>query len=104
MGRHDEGFFTAKDNSRLFWVYDLPEESVQPKAHVALVHGYGDHCGRYSKTIEALVKQGYAVHAIDYRGHGQADGRRGHCDAFDQFVDDVELFWNRVSEKAGEKK
>ena len=101
MGRHDEGFFSAKDNLRLFWESDLPEK---PRAHLGLVHGYGDHCGRYRSTIDALVAEGIAVHAFDYRGHGQADGRRGHCDAFSDFIDDLELFWNRVRTAAGGKK
>jgi lysophospholipase len=104
MGRHDEGFFTARDNSRLFWISDLPDEAVQPRAHIAVVHGYAEHCGRYAKTIQALVKDGYAVHAFDYRGHGQADGRRGFCGAFTDYVDDLELFWNRVVAGSGGKK
>jgi len=101
MARHDEGFFNAKDNLRLFWESDVPDN---PKAHVAVIHGYADHCGRYRGVIDALVKDGFAVHAFDYRGHGQADGRRGHCDAFSQFVDDLELFWARVVKDAGGKK
>ena len=78
MGRHDEGFFSARDNLRLFWETDLPDGP--PRAHLGVVHGYADHCGRYRATIDALVGRGFAVHAFDYRGHGQADGRRGHCD------------------------
>ncbi|MHB8875864.1 MAG: alpha/beta hydrolase [Myxococcaceae bacterium] len=101
MGRHDEGFFSAKDNLRLFWECDLPEA---PRAHIGIVHGYADHCGRYRKTIDMLVGEGFAVHAFDYRGHGQADGRRGYCDAFEDFVDDLELFWNRVRAAAAGKK
>jgi lysophospholipase len=101
MPRHDEGFFTAKDNLRLFWESDLPDS---PKAHIAVIHGYADHCGRYRQVIDALVKDNFAVHAFDYRGHGQADGRRGFCDAFSDYVDDLELFWKRVRLAAGDKK
>jgi alpha-beta hydrolase superfamily lysophospholipase len=101
MAKHEEGFFNAKDNLRLFWESDIPDN---PKAHVAVVHGYADHCGRYRKVIEALVKDGFAVHAFDYRGHGQADGRRGHCDAFSEYVDDLDLFWARVRKAANGKK
>jgi alpha-beta hydrolase superfamily lysophospholipase len=101
MGRHDEGFFSAKDNLRLFWECDVPEA---PRAYVAIVHGYADHCGRFRKTIDALVADGFAVYAFDYRGHGQADGRRGYCDAFADYVDDLELFWNRVRKAAGANK
>lgn len=101
MSRHDEGFFSARDNLRLFWESTLPD---QVRAHVGIVHGYGDHCGRYRHTIEALAAEGLAVHAFDYRGHGQADGRRGHCDAFSDYVDDLEAFWQRLQKGAEGKK
>jgi lysophospholipase len=101
MPHHDEGFFNAKDNLRLFWVSDVPEA---PRAHVALVHGYGDHSGRYRPAIEALVAEGFAVHSFDYRGHGRADGRRGHAERWQEFVDDLEVFWARVRRAAGGQK
>jgi alpha-beta hydrolase superfamily lysophospholipase len=103
MARHDEGFFTAKDHLRLFWTLDLPD-TEPPRAHVALVHGYGDHIGRYRDAIAALVAQGFAVHGFDYRGHGRADGRRGHCERWGDFLDDLTLFWERVRKAAAGQK
>ncbi|MFL5350486.1 MAG: alpha/beta hydrolase [Hyalangium sp.] len=102
MARHDEGFFTAKDHLRLFWTLDLPEAA--PRAHVALVHGYADHIGRYRPVTEALVAEGFAVHGFDYRGHGRADGRRGFCDKWPDYLDDLALFWERVRKAAGGQK
>lgn len=102
MSRHDEGFFTAKDQTRLFWTLDLPEG--EPKAHVAVVHGYGDHIGRYRPIIDALVAGGYAVHGLDYRGHGRADGRRGFCEKWPDYLDDLEGFWQRVRRASGTRK
>lgn len=99
MPTHDEGFFTAKDGTRLFWASDLPDG--RPRAHVALVHGYGDHCGRYRDVIGALVADGFAVHGFDYRGHGRADGRRGYAQRWGDYVDDLERFWGRVRQAAG---
>src|SRR5688572_22887681 len=93
MATHQEGFFSAKDNLRLFWESDVPDA---PKAVVGVVHGYADHCGRFRGVIDYLVAAGFAVHAFDYRGHGQSGGRRGHVDHFDQYLDDLALFWNRV--------
>jgi lysophospholipase len=101
MVQHDEGFFTAKDNLRLFWESDVPQE---PKAHVGIIHGYMDHLGRYKRVRDALTAQGFAVHAVDYRGHGQADGRRSHCDRFEDYLDDVSRFWARVQQNLGGKK
>jgi lysophospholipase len=101
MARHDEGFFTAKDRLRLYWTSDLPEA---PRAHVAVVHGYADHIGRYRPVTEALLADGFAVHGFDYRGHGRADGRRGFCDKWPDYVDDLACYWERVRKAAGGQK
>ncbi|WP_163998309.1 alpha/beta hydrolase [Pyxidicoccus caerfyrddinensis] len=102
MARHDEGFFNGRDGTRLFWKSSLPDG--EPRAHVAVVHGYGDHFGRYGYVADALLADGFAVHGFDYRGHGRADGRRGYSEAWPHFVDDLETFWERVRKDAGGKK
>lgn len=102
MARHDEGFFNGRDGTRLFWKSSLPD--TEPRAHVAVVHGYGDHFGRYTSVADALLADGFAVHGFDYRGHGRADGRRGYAEAWAHFVDDLEAFWARVRRDAGGKK
>jgi len=99
--RHDEGFFSARDNLRLFWASDVPDA---PRAWVGVVHGYADHCGRYKGPIGHLAQQGLGVMALDYRGHGQADGRRGYCERFSDFVGDLDAFWQRLREAAAGKK
>jgi alpha-beta hydrolase superfamily lysophospholipase len=101
MASHDEGFFTAKDHLRLYWTSDLP---AAPRAHVALVHGYADHIGRYRPVTEALVAEGFGVHGFDYRGHGRADGRRGFCDKWPDYLDDLALYWERVRKAASGQK
>ncbi len=63
----------------------------EPCAVVALVHGYGEHMGRYSHVIEALVRREYAVYTIDHRGHGGSEGPRACVERFDYFVDDLHL-------------
>jgi lysophospholipase len=97
MARHEEGFFTSPDGLRLFWESDTPDA---PRAYVGLVHGYADHCGRYRNTIDDLVRDGFAVHAFDYRGHGQSDGRRGHCDKWGEYLSDLRSFYGRMAEAA----
>jgi alpha-beta hydrolase superfamily lysophospholipase len=99
MPRHDEGYFSSKDNTRLYWQSLFPDAA--PTAVVGLVHGYGDHSGRYKATMEDLVGRGFGVLAFDYRGHGKADGRRGDCLKWSDFVDDMTVFWERVRSAAG---
>ena len=95
--RIDEGFFSARDGVRLFY---RTERAAAPAGHVALVHGYADHLGRYVEITRALTSAGYTVHLIDCRGHGQSGGKRAHVDAFKDYLSDLELFLARVKEQA----
>jgi acylglycerol lipase len=61
-----------------------------PKAVILLVHGLGEHLGRYEEMATKLANQGVAVFAFDHRGHGQSDGKLGHAVSIDQFVEDLE--------------
>jgi len=101
MARHDEGFFAGGGGLRLFWESTIPEDS---KAIVAIVHGYADHSGRFRRTFAALADQGFTTHSFDYRGHGQSEGRRGHCDRWEEYLEDLAAFLARVSEARGGQK
>jgi acylglycerol lipase len=61
-----------------------------PRAAVLLVHGIGEHSGRYVHVGAALAAAGFATVAIDQRGFGRSGGRRAYVDRFSQFHDDVE--------------
>lgn len=98
MPRRDEGFFSAKDNTRLFWRSLMPDGPASDL--IAIVHGYGDHSGRYLHTMEALVAKGHGVMAFDYRGHGRADGPRADVKVWADYVGDLEAFWLRVRAEA----
>lgn len=56
-------------------VYDV-HEATGPRAVVQLLHGVGEHAGRYGALIEALVDAGYTVYADDHRGHGRTGLRQ----------------------------
>ncbi len=102
--RLDEGFIASKDSLRLYWRSLVPVDPAQARAHVAIVHGYCEHSGRYRETMERLARAGFAAHALDYRGHGQSDGRRAHVDDFGEYVADLESFLERVGGQAGGRK
>lgn len=101
MVRHDEGFFAGGGGLRLFWESNLPENS---KATVAVIHGYADHSGRYRRTFAALAAQGLSTFSFDYRGHGQSAGRKGHCERWGEYLEDLELFLERVKAASGGQK
>ncbi|MBD8012135.1 alpha/beta hydrolase [Microbacterium sp. Re1] len=58
-------------------VYDVYEAAGTARGVVQLLHGVGEHAGRYARTIEVLVEAGFHVYADDHRGHGRT-GIRQH--------------------------
>jgi alpha-beta hydrolase superfamily lysophospholipase len=86
---HEEGVLTqrAVPGPSLYTVRVRPEAA--PKATIGIVHGYADHAGRYGHVQDAWADAGIASIAIDMRGHGRAEGARGYCDRFGEFLDDV---------------
>lgn len=59
------------------------------KAEVLLVHGLGEHLGRYHHVAAALNQAGYQVSGVDFRGHGKSPGKRGHIKKWSDFVTDL---------------
>jgi alpha-beta hydrolase superfamily lysophospholipase len=65
------------------------EPDERAKAVVVLVHGLGEHSGRYSPVAEHLTRAGYAMLGFDLRGHGLSDGPRGHTPSYMALLDDI---------------
>jgi alpha-beta hydrolase superfamily lysophospholipase len=60
-----------------------------PRAALAMVHGLGEHVGRYADLHRALLAAGFAVGAADLRGFGRSPGVRGHVDTWDDYRADA---------------
>lgn len=74
-----------------------PEDPKSIVADIVLVHGYGEHSGRYIPVAEFFTENGFMVSALDHRGHGSTSGvRRGEVDSFDLLVDDLAGFVDDV--------
>lgn len=58
-------------------VYDWVLPAARPLGTVLLVHGLGEHAGRYGELAAHLHRWGFAVRAYDQQGHGQSGGARG---------------------------
>src|SRR3989442_11624901 len=69
---------------------------------VAVVHGLGDHSGRYEPLARALNRRQISCYAVDLRGAGQSPGRRGHVTRWQRWVDDYSAFWELVGKEASD--
>ncbi len=66
---------------------------------ICLVHGLGEHSGRYSYWAELLNQAGYTVLAYDLRGHGKSGGMRGHINSFDEYLKDTDILLNEANNR-----
>lgn len=88
---HQERRFNAQDGTEIFHqAWRLPDEA--PKAAMQIVHGLGEHSGRYQNYVDYFVPKGYALYAADTRGHGRSSGPRGHTPSYDALLDDIATF------------
>lgn len=70
--------FRTRDGVQLMQ-RDWPAEA--PLARLLLVHGLGEHCGRYARLAADLNAAGFSVRSFDHRGHGLSGGKRGVVNA-----------------------
>jgi len=96
----DEGAITqrARPGPSLYYASAMPKSGA--KAVLAIIHGYADHGARYAHVMGALAEHGIGSVAIDLRGHGRAQGPRGFCLRFDEFLDDARELRQLVETRA----
>ena len=74
----------------------LPGQPPQIKGVLAIVHGLGEHSGRYCSVVKAAIGAGYAVFGFDNQGHGKSEGQRGHIRSWQDYRDNVQAFLQLV--------
>lgn len=93
---HSTSILQSGDGLELFIQDWSPEDDI--KAVCILVHGLGDHSGRYTHLVKFLIESGIKVGAFDLRGHGRSQGKRGHSHSYNHLMDDIGLvlshLWN----------
>jgi acylglycerol lipase len=66
---------------------------------IALIHGVGEHTGRYEHVAKAMTDAGYAMVGFDLRGHGKSGGVRGHFPSLDAVMQDIQKFFVFLTER-----
>jgi alpha-beta hydrolase superfamily lysophospholipase len=84
---------TASDGLRLFV---RRRDLANARGEIAVVHGFGEHSGRYDQLGSHLNTKGYSVTAYDHRGHGLSDGLPGHIERFKEYEDDLDRILSSI--------
>jgi acylglycerol lipase len=95
--KHKQGKFTGYKGFKLYYQCWLPEK--KPKAVILVVHGIAEHSGRYKNVVNHFVPKGYAVYALDHRGHGKSEGDRAYIDNFNDYLVDLKTFLDMVQKE-----
>lgn len=91
--------FTWQTSDRLQLFAQVWQPEVEPRGVVCLVHGLGEHSGRYAHVGAALTQARYALLGFDLRGHGKSEGQRGHAPSWDDLLDDVARLLDEAAQR-----
>jgi alpha-beta hydrolase superfamily lysophospholipase len=85
---HESGTFDGASKVPIFYQRWLPAAGVS-RGSVIIVHGLGEHGGRYTNLVNWLLPEGYAVYSLDHQGFGRSGGQRGHINRFTDYLPDI---------------
>lgn len=88
--KYTEFKFSINDGAVLFAREWQPEGEL--RGVICLVHGLGEHSGRYANVALKLTQAGYVLLSYDQRGHGKSLGRRGYTSSYETLLDDIDCF------------
>jgi alpha-beta hydrolase superfamily lysophospholipase len=97
-----EFFLKMTDGTSRYCRQWLPDGGS--KNIIILLHGLGEHTGRYTPIAELLAGWGYTLTGFDLFGHGKSYGPRGHYESFDRIMDDITEFLTDVKRKFSPEK
>ena len=96
--------FTQFGGERIFCRHVKPVGMDDPKGLVVLIHGFGEHIGRYNEVFEAYSNAGFYVFGHDHMGHGKSSGPRANTSNYENFIQVCKEHMEETSKKYPGKK
>jgi alpha-beta hydrolase superfamily lysophospholipase len=93
--QHREHGWVSEDGLNLYAQAWSPDTEAQ--AVLCLVHGIGEHSGRYGYVARRLTDAGFALLAFDLRGHGHSTGQRGYTPTYNHLMQDVDTLLEQAA-------
>lgn len=79
-------------------------EHIEPRGTVCLVHGMGEHIGRYERLAKKLCEWGWSVFGFDQRGHGMSEGSPGVLNQSDDLLYDLATVFDTIRQRISNQK
>ncbi len=95
----DWSTFRSSDENAQIFTFTHHKLPWRAKRALVVVHGMGEHSGRYLHLPHYLGDFYDTIHTLDLQGHGRSEGLRGHIERFDTLVDDVALAIRRFDDQ-----
>lgn len=92
--KHNQATFQGAGSLDLY--YQSWRADGVPRAVLVIIHGAGDHSGRFERLVLPLAAQGFTAYAFDLRGFGRSPGKKGHINSWNEYREDVRLFLELV--------
>ena len=86
--KFSENYISLKHGNKIFIRSWLPKQKA--KKCILVIHGLGEHSGRYEDFGLNLIKKNIGIYSFDLPGHGKSDGKKGHIKKFSEFLNATE--------------
>lgn len=90
------GIFAGVNNDQIYY---RKWQAENPQAVVVVAHGLGEHSGRYENLIRLMKDDRVSFYALDHRGHGRSEGKRGHISSFSEYIQDLKTLFKLVQKE-----
>lgn len=92
--KHEEGSFKDAREKNIYYQFWLPDGDV--RAVIMVVHGLGEHSGRYMNVVNRFVEKGFAIYGLDHEGHGKSEGGREFVNKIEDFTETLYTYFQMI--------